>query len=852
MHKFLTNIFLTNIAGLRMIMTGCHVRRILPLLTVCFCTLAAAEEHRLQLFPQQVVLTTPESSAEFVLQIQDGEVTRNQQYRNVQWSSHDEAVATVNSDGVVTPKSNGTTKITAAVEDQSVTAAVTVSGQEAAFEWSFRNHVEPVLTKAGCNMGACHGALAGKGGFRLSLRGYDPPTDHFNIVKQDLGRRVEFADPARSLVLAKPSGAIPHKGGLRLKTDSRDYRILAEWIANGAPEPTSDDPIIESLEVLPQRVTLKRGQSQQLLGYATYDDGTTVDVTGWTKWSSTNEAVCTVDEHGKVSIIGPGEGAIVGWFSSRISVARITVPYVNEVSPETYASLESKSFIDELIHAQLQRLNLPPSPPCDDATFIRRVFLDTIGLPPTPQEVQQFLADSSKDKRGQLIDELLERPEFVDYWTYKWSDVLMLNGTLLRPDALKAYYDWIHSHVEQNTPWDQFVAEILTATGDTFENGAANFYSLYETPEDMTENACQAFMGLSIGCAKCHNHPLEKWTNDQYYSMANLFARVRAKGWGGERRNGDGLRTVFVVDSGELVQPRTGKPQPPTPLDGEPLPFESTEDRRVTLAKWMTSPENPYFSRSITNRIWANYFGVGLVESIDDMRVSNPASNEELLNQAAAFLVENKYDVKSLMRLILQSSSYQRSSMPVEGNENDERFYSRYFPRRLMAEVIHDGIVHAIGVPSKFEQIAFPGADFQKTDFYPVGTRAVQLYDSAVDSYFLKTFGRNPRNIVCECERSNEPSMVQVLHLSNGTAINEKARDPRSRVALLFAQLENGMSIDALIDDVYLWCLARYPTPAERQSFSLELQDAPREQQREVVEDLYWALLTSREFIFNH
>ena len=483
-----------------------------------------------------------------------------------------------------------------------------------------------------------------------------------------------------------------------------------------------------------------------------------------------------MDENGNVEIVGPGEGAIVGWFSSKISVARITVPYDNKIDPQIFAQLQPRSFIDEQINQQLRRLNLPPSPRCNDETFIRRVFLDCIGLPPTADEVRNFLADSSEDKRDKLIDQLLERPEFVDYWTYKWSDLLMLNGALLRPEALKTYYHWVHDHVEKNTPWNEFVAEILTATGSSFENGATNFYALYQTPEDMTENACQAFLGLSIGCAKCHNHPLEKWTNDQYYAMANLFSRVKAKGWGGDSRNGDGLRTVFAAESGDLIQPRTGKPQPPTPLDGEPVAFDATEDRRLHLAEWLTSPENPYFAKSITNRIWANYFGVGLVESIDDMRISNPASNEELLQAAADFVVESKFDVKTLMREIMQSNAYQRSSLPVEGNESDGRFYSRYFPRRLIAEVIHDAIVRAVDVPTKFDFVAFPGADRQQTDFYPLGTRAVQLYDSAVESYFLKTFGRNTRNIVCECERSNEPSMVQVLHMSNGTTINEKLR----------------------------------------------------------------------------
>ena len=806
----------------------------------------------LTLFPSAVELDNSEASARFILQHQHESSVRQQVTQDISWTIADEKVASVDENGIVSPRGNGTTSLTATAQGQTATAEIVVSGQDQDFAWSFRNHVLPVLTKAGCNAGACHGALAGKGGFRLSLRGYDPPTDYFNMIKQDRGRRVEFSEPARSLVLTKPSGAIPHKGGLRLDTESRDYQIFAEWIAHGAVPPTADDPRIETVAVQPPRVELQTGQAQQLLGYAQYSDQSNRDVTDWVKWTSTNEAVCTVDDTGLVSVIGPGEGAIVGWFSSKIAVARVTVPYPNQIDPEVYAGLKPRGFIDEQINLQLQRLNLPPSEVCDDATFIRRVSLDCIGLPPTPSEVQSFLADSAVDKRDKLIDKLLERPEFVDYWTYKWSDILMLNGTLLRPEALKAYYNWVHAQVEQNKPWDQFVKEILTATGSSFENGATNFYALYQTPEDMTENACQAFLGLSIGCAKCHNHPLEKWTNDQYYAMANLFSRVKAKGWGGDPRNGDGLRTVFASESGELVQPRTGKPQPPTPLDGNPVPFEATQDRRIVLADWLTSPENPYFAKSISNRVWANFFGVGLVESIDDMRVSNPASHQDLLDAVAKFVVDSKFDLKPLMREIMRSEAYQRSSLPVDGNEEDKRFYSRYFPRRLIAEVMHDAIVQAVDVPTTFDSIEFPGADFQKIDFYPPGTRAIQLYDSAVESYFLKTFGRNTRNIVCECERSNESSMVQVLHMSNGSTINDKLQKPESRAAVLSAQLQNGMSVESLIDESYLWCLSRYPSQPERDRFAQIFRESSEKDQRLIIEDLFWALLTSREFIFNH
>lgn len=813
---------------------------------------AIANADGLQVVPPDCRLSSPESTQTFLLQrVERGELAQ-QVVEGVAWTSSRPEVATVRG-GVVSPVADGEAIITARAHGAEATAKVVVSGLDRPFSWGFREHVLPAFSKLGCNSGACHGALAGKGGFRLSLRGYDPAADFFTIVKQDGGRRVEFADPARSLLLTKPSGAIRHKGGVRFETDSRTYRVLSEWVANGAAPPRDDEPRVERLRVWPERSLHREGDRQRIVVQAVYDNGRVEDVSRDVKWSSSNEAVCGVDEDGLATTTGPGEGAIVAWYSSKIALARITVPYNASASATAHGDQRPPAnFIDELVNKQLARLNLPASPPCGDAEFLRRAMITTIGRAPTVDEVRRFLSDPSQTKRDALIDDLLKRPEFVDYWTYKWSDMLMLNGTLLRPAAVKAYYGQVRKHVEANTPWDQFVREVLTATGDSVENGLTNFFALNQTPEDMTENASQAFLGLSIGCAKCHNHPLEKWTNDQYYSVANLFARVRAKGWGGEPRNGDGLRTLYVATSGELVQPRTGKPLPPTPLDGEAVPFDDPGDRRVHFANWLTSPENPYFARAITNRVWANFLGVGLVENIDDMRESNPASNDELLDAAAQFLVTNKFDLKPLMKAVLRSNTFQRSSVPLPGNKRDQRFHSRYYPRRLMAEVLHDAIVQVTDVPTKFEFIEFPGADRQKVDFYPEGTRAIQLYDSAVQNYFLQAFGRNPRRIVCECERSDQPTVVQVLHISNGETINPKLKAPNNRVEKLLGLRASGMADAALIDEAYLVCLGRFPTAKERDGLAALLPQVGHAEERAILEDIFWGLMSTREFLFNH
>ena len=818
--------------------------------------LAQAGQEAPMVVPSTTVLGTPDSTQRLLLQWANGGEVGRQEAGAIAWTSSNPAVATV-ADGVVRPVGDGEATIAATVAGQEATASVKVVGMARPFEPGFREHVEPILAKLGCNSGACHGALAGKGGFRLSLNGYDPDADYFSIVKLDRGRRVEFADPGRSLILAKPSGAIAHKGGVRFATDSRAYRILADWIASGATPPAESDPRVVALEVVPGRSTHKVGETQRIVVRARYTDDRVEDVSRSVKWSSTDETVCRVDQDGVATILGPGEGAVVAWFASRIAIARVTVPY-NEgqpaAPPGTMVDLRKpRNFIDEQVDAQLARLNLPASPACDDDEFVRRAWVDTVGRLPTGDETRGFLASTAPDKRDVLVDELLARPEFVDYWTYKWADALMLSSTKLMPDSVKSYYGWLRKQVAANTPWDELVRSILVSTGESTTNGATNFFGSSQSPEEMTENASQAFLGLSIGCARCHNHPLEKWTNDQYYAMANLFARVRAKGWGGDATKGSkGLRTIYVAQVGDLIQPRTGNPQPPTPLDGTPLALDDPSDRRVALADWMTAPDNPYFARAITNRIWANYFGVGLVEKVDDVRASNPASNEALLRMAGEEVIRSKFDLKPLMKRILQSNAYQRSSRTLPGNRGESRFYSRYYPRRMMAEVMHDAIVQVTGVPTKFDAVLVPGGEPQKVDDYPAGTRAIQLFDASVDNYFLQAFGRNPRRIVCECDRSDEPSIVQVLHLSNGDTLNDKLKAPGNRVEAAIHLRRQGMSDAALIDDLYLSSLARYPTEPERARL-LELLPPPGSpDERPVVEDVFWGLLSSREFLFNH
>jgi hypothetical protein len=812
--------------------------------------IASAGAAELALLPEQITLTGVEARhAVLAVRMEEGFAGP---VEKVTLSSSDAGIARIDADGVVVPVNDGEVTVTATASDGAVaTTKVSVKGMEEAHAWSFRNHVMPVLTKATCNSGACHGALAGKGGFRLSLLGYDVEGDFQTITRGVRGRRVDLAQPARSLLLTKPTAATKHKGGKLIDVKSRDYRVLAEWVAAGAVAPTPEDARVQRIEVLPELSLVKPGDKQSLMVRAHYNDGRVEDVTQWAKFTSSNEVVATVDaKTGVVSVIGHGEGAVTAWFDSQIVLARLTSPFAHELAASEYEKAPRRNVIDDKVLAQLERLKLKPSPRATDAEFVRRAYLDTIGMLPTAEETRAFLASTQVNKRDQLIDALLARPEFVDYWTYRWADMLMISGKLLRPEAVKAYYLWLRQQVAENTPWDELARRLVTSSGDSLKNGATNFYAVNQEPETMAENVSQTFLALSINCAKCHNHPLEKWTNDQYYAFANLFSRVRAKGWGGDSRNGDGVRTLYVEPRGELLQPRTGKPQIPAPLDGEPVDPNDTEDRRYHLAKWLTSPENPYFTRTIANRVWAAFFGMGIVDPVDDLRASNPASNEPLLEALAETLVNNGYDLKALMRQILQSETYQRSSVTLPENAGDSRYFSRYYPRRLIAEVLHDAIAGITEVPADFTAVKLQDGSEQKTDFYPKGTRALQLYDSAVASYFLKTFGRNERDIACECERSIQPSMVQAMHLSNGDTVNKNLARVDSRVTKLLAS--SGTDDRKLVEEAFMLCLSREPTQAERTNFEAVFAKANAEDKRAALEDLFWALMTSREFLFQH
>lgn len=800
---------------------------------------AAASAVSWKILPEKVELTGPHASQSLIVERVVAGQFRGDATAHAKFRSADPRVATVDARGTVTPIGDGETTITAEVAGQTTTVSVHVRGALAVQPWSFRNDVQTVLTKAGCNMGACHGAQAGKKGFKLALRGYDHFADYDTLTRQARARRVDLNDPAESLILRKATGTIPHGGGQRFAPGSLEYRIVSEWIAEGAPGPTERDPVVTSLTILPRQIVLDSQSSQQLMLQAEYSDGTVRDVTRWAKFTSTETSVATVDEGGRVTVAGHGETAVTVWFASNVAVAAVSVPYETPVAPEVFASSPRVNLIDDLVLDKLQRLQLPPSAQAGDGEFLRRAYLDTLGVLPPVDVARKFLKEGAADKRQKLIETLLARPEYIDYWSYKWCDLLLVSSKKLKGPAVWSFYSWIRDSVASNKPWDEFAREILTAQGSTLENGAANYFVLHKDPQLLSEATSVTFLGMSIACAKCHDHPLERWTLDDYYGMANLFSRVRMKDSGAE-----GESIVFPVAQGNVKHPTKTTPPIPRPLDGPALALDDPRDRRIFLADWLTARDNPYFARAIVNRVWANYMGRGLVEMVDDLRATNPATNDRLLNALAEDFEQHGYDLKHLIRTIMSSAAYQRSARMLPGNSSDDRFYSHYLVKRMPAEVLLDALSQVTGVPT-----AFPN--------YPEELRAMQLPDNNVASYFLNAFGRPAREFTCECERTEEPSVTQTLHLANGKTLNDKLKH---KGGTLDDWLTEKVADAELIDRLYLAALTRYPTANERKQLLAVLaeagqsgtEEARQSARRTVLEDICWAVMTSKEFLFVH
>ena len=710
---------------------------------------------------------------------------------------------------------------------------------------SFNNEIEPLLTRAGCNMGSCHGSQFGKGGFKLSLAGFDPDLDYQNIAKQAKGRRLSLVDPARSLLLLKPSMSVPHGGGLRLAPKSANYALLTRWLTQGAPGPNPADPSITALDVTPvERVFSKMGDSLQLKVTAKYSDGSARDVTAYARLSSLNDAIASCTPEGRVKAVGKGQTAIMVRYSGLAAVSTMMAPYSTPGKKQPAPDpRDLANPIDALVTRKQIQLGLSPSPVCDDRTFIRRVSFDLIGTSPSQKEIDAFLADSRPDKRAHLVDTLLDRPEYADYWDLKWGDLLRSNRPTLGVKGMWSFSNWIHEQLRTNRPVNEFVRDLILAQGSTFTSGPSNYYRVASNPEDLAETTSQVFLGVRLQCAKCHHHPFERWSQADYYQFAAFFARVGLKNSGDFGLFGD-ERVVKINDGGEVRLPKTGAVMRPTPL-GLHLATLSTEkqpdpdadgDRRRALADWLTSKDNRRFARNIANRYWGYMFGEGIVNPIDDQRVTNPPSNPVLLDALADDLVKNGYDLKHLLRTICTTRTYQRSSQATLANSKDELFFSHYVPKRLPAETLLDAIDYVCGTREKFNDL-------------PAGTRAIQLPDPSVGSDFLDVFGRPQRQIACECERENQPNLSQALRLMNGDTVNRKVGQDTGRLEKMIKSKE---SDETILNSIYESTLARPPRLTERQPVMAVLAFTPNRDRKAVFEDVMVTLLNSKEFLFNH
>jgi hypothetical protein len=777
--------------------------------------------------PAAVRLTGPGSAYSLLVHGKTAEGRLIDLTRSARFEAPTPKVATITEAGVVRAVGDGFGEVLVRAAGRTVRVAVTVADSGRPREYDFENDIVPLLSRHGCNASGCHGKAEGQNGFKLSVFGFDPAADYAALVKESRGRRVFPAAPEQSLVLTKTSGQVPHGGGLRIRRGTYEYETLRGWIAAGTPFGDPSAPRVASIRVEPHEHQLDPRGQQQLRVIARYSDAREVDVTAHTRFQSNNEGLASVSPTGLVTAgEAPGEVAVMASFMGPVDVFRTIIPRSQRIDP--YPQLAENNFIDPLVHAKLKKLNILPSEPAGDADYLRRVYLDVIGTLPTAEEARRFLNDRREDRRARLVEELLRRPEYADYWALKWADLLRVDRQVLGHKRAYAFYKWIRETLEANKPYDQFVREILTAEGPLGEVAPASFYKVAAKPGEAASSLSQVFLGVRIACAECHHHPFDRWSQTDYYGMTAFFAPLGVK-------NSPRGEMLLAAGDPQTRNPRTGETVRAHAL-ATPMPERSSAgDRRLVLADWMTSPDNPWFARNLANRLWAHFLGRGLVEPVDDVRATNPPTNPELLDALARHVVENKFDVRQLIRTITASRAYQRSSKPNATNEKDEQNYSRALFKRIDAEVLLDMVCQTTGVPEKF-----PGV--------PAGYRAIQLWDSKVNHYFLKLFGRPVRASACECERNHEPGVAQVLHILNSPELQAKFSDDSGALARMVKRHGDD---GALVEELYLTFFSRLPDEKEMK-VACDYLSKDRARRGQAAEDLAWGMMNSLEFIFNH
>jgi hypothetical protein len=728
---------------------------------------------------------------------------------------------------VLYPVADGVTEMAVEWGGKSVTLPVTIRDAKIDRPISFKLDVMPIFMRAGCNTGSCHGAARGKDGFRLSLFGFDPDGDHYRLTREINGRRINLALPAEGLLMEKASGKVPHTGGQRIKEGDEYWNDLIRWHEAGVPldPPSVAKPV--SMEVFPKRAVLDgKGATQRLIVRAKYSDGTDRDVTHLAKFLSNNDNSAPVAAEGLVTAQNRGEAFVM----ARFATFTIGSPFV--VLPKgikfDFPNLPENNYIDTFVHKKLKDLRIAPSELCTDEVYIRRVYLDVVGMLPTPEEYDRFMKSPAANKREVLVDELLGRKEFAELWVMKWAELLQIKSSnQVSYKATLLYYNWLQDKISRNVPVNEWVQELLGASGGTFKNPATNYYQNETDILKVSENVAQVFMGMRIQCSQCHNHPFDRWTMNDYYGFAAFFTQIGRKGT-------DDPREIVVFNSGggEIAHPVSKQQMKPKFLGGVE-PDVAGKDRRQVMANWLASPENPYFATNLANIVWAHFFGQGIINEVDDVRVSNPPSNGPLLEALGKKFTDYRYDFKKLVRDICTSRAYQLSTIPNASNEGDTRNFAHQSVRRIRAETMLDVISQATETKNKF-----PGL--------PLGARAVQIVDGNISTYFLTTFGRASRESVCSCEVKLEPTLSQSLHMLNGDATTSRIRQG----ALVSKRIAEKKSPEQIIEELYLRTLVRRPSADETAKLQTALKDEP--DKAKGLEDVFWALMNTREFVFNH
>jgi hypothetical protein len=777
--------------------------------------------------PEDIVLNGPNDRAQLVVVGKYSSGQLHDKTHKVTFRASKPGVVQIAKDGFVTPVANGEVTITATSAGKSANSTCRVENFDTPRPINFANEIVPIFTKLGCNAGGCHGKSGGQNGFRLSLLGFYPNEDYEWLVKEHRGRRLFPSSPEFSLLLTKPLNKLPHGGGRRFDEGSYEWQLLMRWIEQRMPYGSADDPTVTGIEVFPKTRSMNRGTDQQLQVIAHYSDDSTRDVTRLAAYESNESEMAYSTSNGEIKVLDtPGDVAVMIRFQGQVTVFRASIPLGIAVTN----LLPVKNFIDEHVFNKLKKLGIPSSPLSDDAMFARRVFIDITGRLPTAAQAKKFIEDKSPNKRDSLIDLLLDSPGYGDYFANKWAMVLRNKRVPNNTSLSFRFHDWVRRALQENMPYDQFARSILAASGDIEENPAASWFTQVNTVTAQAEDAAQLFLGLRVQCARCHHHPFERWSQNDYYSFQAFFSQVGLK----PNRRGLANSTIFHKGGKATARnPRTKEDMKPAGLGAEPLDVPAYEDPRHSLVDWMARPDNPFFARALVNRYWKHFFGRGIVDPEDDMRVTNPPSNPELLDGLAKSFIDNKFDLKKLVRTICRSTTYQLSSEPNEYNLTDRQNFSSFYPRRLKAEPLYDAINQVAGTDVNFAGM-------------PKGTRAVQLPDSGFNDYFLLVFGTPVAASACECERSSEANLAQSLHLLNSTDIQGKLSSGVGRCQKLAADTER--SETQKITELYYCAFARPPSAGE---LKLVLDFLERKtNKRQGLEDVLWALFNTKEFLF--